>query len=144
WQIAARLEQLEKPGNYATSEIAGEPIVVVRGDDSVIRGFFNVCRHHAAAVMTEPNGCATHLQCPYHGWTYSLDGSLKSAPDLGGVCNFDRNSMGLVAAETAVWKRWVVVRLDRQGATMSSLPDLDLNNYQWFERRHYMLDCNWK
>ena len=94
--------------------------------------------------MTAPNGCATHLQCPYHGWTYSLDGSLKSAPDLGGVCNFDRNSMGLVAAETAVWKRWVVVRLDPEGASMSRLPDLDLNKYQWFERRHYMLACNWK
>src|SRR6185369_7171394 len=90
WQFAARVEQLAQPGNYVTCEVAGEPIVVVRGEDSVLRGFFNVCRHHAAAVMTEASGQAQYLRCPYHGWTYSLDGSLKSAPDLGGVCNFDR------------------------------------------------------
>src|SRR5882762_10154329 len=54
WQFAARLDQLREPGQYATTEIAGEPIVIVRGSDGELRGFFNVCRHHAAAVMTEP------------------------------------------------------------------------------------------
>src|SRR5262245_51559196 len=76
WQVAARIEQVSRPGQYATCEVAGEPIVVVRGEDDAPRGFFNVCRHHAAAVMTEPAGEATHLRCPYHGWTYSLDGRL--------------------------------------------------------------------
>ena len=56
WQFVARMDQLLQPGSYVTSEIAGEPIVVVRGADNVLRGFFNVCRHHAAAVMTEPEG----------------------------------------------------------------------------------------
>src|SRR6267143_3422363 len=53
WHVAARTDQLCAPGNFVTSEIAGEPIVVIRGHDDVVRGFFNVCRHHAAAVMTE-------------------------------------------------------------------------------------------
>jgi hypothetical protein len=61
--------------------------------------FFNVCRHHAAAVMTEPEGKAAQLRCPYHGWTYSLEGELKGTPDFSGVCNFDRASNGLVSLE---------------------------------------------
>ena len=67
WQLAARLDQLTQPGQYVTTDVAGEPVVVVRGNDGVLRGFFNVCRHHAAAVMTEPHGQAAHLRCPYHG-----------------------------------------------------------------------------
>src|SRR5262245_53478068 len=74
WQVAARVEQIEKPGQFVTYDIAGEPIVIVRGDDNIIRGFFNVCRHHAAAVMTQPSGVASQMQCPYHGWMYALDG----------------------------------------------------------------------
>ena len=90
WQLAARADQVAEPGKYVTTDIAGEPVVIVRGNDGVLRGFFNVCRHHAAAVMTEPEGKAAQLRCPYHGWTYSLEGELKGTPDFSGVCNFDR------------------------------------------------------
>src|SRR6266568_1938184 len=76
WHFAARADQLQRPGDYVTTEIAGEPIVLIVGADSVLRGFFNVCRHHAAAVMTEPAGNVTQMRCPYHGWTYSLDSVL--------------------------------------------------------------------
>src|SRR5687767_8524975 len=65
WQMVGRADQVTEPGQYITNEIAGEPVVVVRGADSVLRGFFNVCRHHAAAVMTEPAGQANQLRCPY-------------------------------------------------------------------------------
>src|SRR5262252_9364940 len=61
WQLVGRVDQLRRPGQYVTGEIAGEPIVVVRGSDQVLRGFFNVCRHHAAAVMTEAAGTVPHL-----------------------------------------------------------------------------------
>src|SRR5262245_40896415 len=54
WQVVGRIDQLRDPGDYVTTEVAGEPIVIVRGSDRILRGFFNVCRHHAAAVMTEP------------------------------------------------------------------------------------------
>lgn len=145
WQLAGRIEQLEKPGRYITWDLAGEPVVVVRGSDGVLRGFFNVCRHHAAAVMTELAGEAAEMRCPYHGWTYSLEGKLKSAPDLGAVCNFDRASMGLLPVETAVWKKWVFVKLDPLGPpALPQIRDLDLANLHWVERRHYRLECNWK
>src|SRR5262245_17015170 len=95
WQLAGRADQVREPGQYLTWELANEPVLVVRGDDGELRGFFNVCRHHAAAVMTEPEGRAKNLRCPYHGWTYGLDGRLRGTPDFNGVCNFDRAENGL-------------------------------------------------
>lgn len=145
WQLAGRIEQVEKPGQYVTLELAGEPLVAVRGSDGILRAFFNVCRHHAAAVVTDAAGEAAQLQCPYHGWTYSLEGQLKSAPDLGAVCNFDRASMGLKPVEISVWRKWIFVRLDPAGSLkLPELPDLELDKLHWVERRRYTLDCNWK
>src|SRR5882672_8980023 len=120
WQFTARVDQLEEPGNFATTEIAGEPIVIVRGSDKVVRGFFNVCRHHAAAVMTEVAGHASQLRCPYHGWTYSLEGELKGTPDFSEVCSFDRADNGLAPVEISTWENWVFVRLGGQVRQLSS------------------------
>jgi len=161
WQAVARLDQVREPGCYVTNEIAGEPIVIVRGSDAELRGFFNVCRHHAAAVMTAPEGQASQLRCPYHGWTYSLSGELKGTPDFGGVCNFDRGENGLAPLEIAVWEKWVFVRLTgKQNPSLnnsnSSLTEflgnnllyqigvLGLEKLHWIERRRYSLNCNWK
>src|SRR5580693_4681684 len=63
WQLVARTDQVRSPGQFVRATIAGEPIVVVRGNDGVVRGFYNVCRHHAAAVVTEPCGQASLLHC---------------------------------------------------------------------------------
>ncbi|HKR59390.1 MAG TPA: Rieske (2Fe-2S) protein, partial [Pyrinomonadaceae bacterium] len=123
WQLAARVDQLRDPGQYVTCEIGNEPIVTVCGNDRQVRGFFNVCRHHAAAVMTDPAGTAPHLRCPYHGWTYSLEGALKGAPDFSGVCDFDKSANGLLPVETATWENWAFVRLGNQAAQPVSLND---------------------
>jgi choline monooxygenase len=154
WQYAARLDQLTRSGNYVTADIAGEPIVVVRSSDDTLRGFFNVCRHHAAAVMTAAEGNANQLRCPYHGWTYSLEGELKGTPDFAGVCNFDRATNGLVPVENSVWEKWVFLRLSREPALplrdsisselIDQFESLALDTLHWSERRHYTFDCNWK
>ncbi|MDR7133462.1 choline monooxygenase [Lysobacter niastensis] len=153
WQLAGRVDQLREPGQYVTCEIAGEPIVLVRGSDGELRGFFNVCRHHAAAVMTEPSGCVQNLRCPYHGWTYTLEGALKGTPSFNSECHFDRSQHGLAPVATAVWENWVFVRLDAQGPSLEEflgqdlieqVRPLQLSNLHWFERRHYYFDCNWK
>ena len=154
WQLAARVDQLQQPGQYVTCELAaGEPVVVVRDDAGEVRGFFNVCRHHAAAVVTEPEGAASVLRCPYHGWTYGLDGQLKGTPDFAGVCDFDRSANGLVQVETAAWEKWIFVRLEQGVPSLERFPgselstrieSLGLGTLRWMERRHYTLDCNWK
>src|SRR5215813_2261987 len=154
WQFAARVDQLPRSGDFVTTEIAGEPIVIVRGSDNELRGFFNVCRHHAAAVMTEPEGRVSQMRCPYHGWTYSLEGELKGTPDFSGVCNFEKADHGLVPVCLQTWEQWLFVRIgDRQRAPLKPVAEdvlqrqiqtLGLANLHWFERRRYELKCNWK
>jgi choline monooxygenase len=161
WQIVGRIDQLRAPGNYVTTDIAGEPLVIVRGKDDVVRGFFNVCRHHAAAVMTEAEGRASQMRCPYHGWTYSLEGKLKGTPDFTDVCDFDRARNGLTPVEIAAWENWILAKLDGEqqsplADTNASLPEflgaelidqiraLGLDRLHWLERRRYTLNCNWK
>jgi choline monooxygenase len=152
WIAAGRADQVAAPGDFFTLDLAGEPLVVVRGPDGVLRAFFNVCRHHAAAVMRAPCGTAQHLRCPYHGWTYGLDGSLKGAPEFAGVCNFDRAQNGLVPVRVAEWEQFVFVNLCDEASPLErflgDLPErvtpLGLKSRRFFERRTYTLACNWK
>jgi choline monooxygenase len=158
WQVAARVDQLSQPGDYVTTDIGGEPIVIVRGSDNRVRGFFNVCSHHAAAVMNEPEGHANQLRCPYHGWTYSLEGELKGTPDFNDVCDFDRSEKGLQPIEIAEWEKWIFARIGGEqqlpltgndsplceAKLNHEIADLKLADLHWLERRRYVLNCNWK
>jgi choline monooxygenase len=153
WQMIGRAKQLRELGQYITGELAGERMLVVRGHDDILRGFYNVCRHHAAAVMTESQGQVDHLRCPYHGWTYNLEGALIVAPEFGGVCNFDKAINGLIPVQTAIWHGWVFVKLDSDGPSLEKFfgnqligkfEGLNLKELHWSERRSYTVNCNWK
>ncbi|HEV2352341.1 MAG TPA: aromatic ring-hydroxylating dioxygenase subunit alpha [Terriglobia bacterium] len=152
WQVMARFDQLRGAGDYVTATVAHEPIVAVRGADGVLRAFFNVCRHHAAAVATEPAGNASALRCPYHGWTYGLDGRLKGIPEFDGVCNFDRIANGLLPIRVEVWENFVLINLDPTalplhdflGSLVARVRPLSLSQLHFVERRTYTLNCNWK
>jgi len=171
WLVTGRADQVSEAGQYFTTEVAGEPLLVVRGADGVLRAFFNVCRHHAAAVVTEPAGRAASFifRCPYHGWSYSADGSLKGVPEFDGVLNFERRENGLLAVRTEAWEQFVFVNLDpgapplppqqaksglaggpglaeylfQAGLTRRVAP-LGLADLHFFETRSYVLNCNWK
>ena len=152
WIAVGRIDQVAAQGQFFTVEIAGEPLVVVRGSDNELRAFFNVCRHHAAAVANVPCGTVQQLRCPYHGWTYGLDGSLKGAPEFAGVSSFERKSNGLVPVRVETWEQFIFVNLDPGAAAlMISLGDLParvamlgLSDLSFFERKTYSLACNWK
>jgi choline monooxygenase len=152
WQLVGRGEQVEKPGQFVTASVAGEPIVVVRGNDNILRGFYNVCRHHAAAVVMEECGLASILHCPYHGWNYGLDGSLKGMPEFDGVKNFDRQQNGLVPIKAEIWEKFVFVNLDTDASTLSEFlgglvartAPLGLSQLHHFDRHTYDIHCNWK
>jgi choline monooxygenase len=154
WQYAGRVDQLRAPGHYVACELpCGEPVVVVRGQDEQLRGFFNVCRHHAAAVVTDAQGTARQFRCPYHGWTYALDGELKGTPDFSGVCDFDRAANGLVPIACSASAAWVFVKPDAGGLSLDQflgsdlvrqLNALGIDGLHWMERRSYTLNCNWK
>jgi choline monooxygenase len=152
WQLVARLDQLKKPGEFVSTTVAGEPVVVVRGADGVLRAFYNVCRHHAAAVVAQPCGQASHLHCPYHGWNYGLDGSLKGMPEFEGVENFDRAQNGLVPIRVETWEGFVFINLDNEavslkevlGGLVERVAPLGISKLHYFDRRTYDLHCNWK
>jgi choline monooxygenase len=152
WQVVGRAEQVEQAGQFVTATIAGEPIVVVRGADAQLRAFYNVCRHHAAKVVTEPCGSASILHCPYHGWNYGLDGSLKGMPEFDGVKNFERHENGLVPVKADIWEAFVFVSLDLKaqplqnflGGLVKRCAPLGLAKLHYFDTRVYDIACNWK
>jgi len=153
WQVVGRADQVRGRGQFFTADVAGEPIVVVRGDDEQLRAFYNVCRHHAAAVVPEAAGCAKQFRCPYHGWTYGIDGALKGMVEFEGVCNFDRAANGLVPIRLDVWENFVFINLDGRclplhnflGTAPELVSPLQLTKkLQYFDRRVYTLNCNWK
>ena len=153
WQVVGRVDQVQESGQFLTADLVGEPVVVVRGGDAQLRAFYNVCRHHAAAVVTEPQGCAKQFRCPYHGWTYGIDGSLKGMVEFDGVCNFDRANNGLVPIRLDNWENFVFVNLNNDALPLRSflgaVPDLVApleltKKLHFFDRRVYTLHCNWK
>jgi choline monooxygenase len=152
WQLVGRAEQVEKPGQFISTTIAGEPIVVVRGNDHILRAMYNVCRHHAAAVVTEPCGQTSILHCPYHGWNYGLDGSLKGMPEFDGVQGFERQKNGLLPARAEAWENFVFVNLDLEAASLRDflgglvkrVAPLGVSKLHYFDSRVYDIACNWK
>jgi choline monooxygenase len=151
WLIAARGDQFVKAGDFVAGSIAGEPYVVTRDEDGTLRAFYNVCRHHAAQIAVGA-GCAESLVCPYHGWTYALDGRLLRAPELGAVKNFDREQFGLVPMHVEEWCGLVFIcmaerprPLDHDLAEVGSrLSAMGMDRLQFVARRKYTLACNWK
>jgi choline monooxygenase len=152
WQVVARIDQTTTPGQFVTTQLVGEPLLIVRAEGDKLSAFFNVCRHHAAAVVTEPEGRASIFRCPYHGWSYGLDGSLKGAPEFEGVCNFDRAQNGLISVRVGIWEHFVFVNLNPQcepletflGGLIARVAPASPKNLHFFERRVYTLNCNWK
>jgi choline monooxygenase len=152
WQAVGRTAQVEKAGQYVTATVAGEPIVAVRGSDGILRAFYNVCRHHAMTVMNEPCGHAQHMRCPYHGWTYNLEGELRGMTEFEGVCNFDRAQNGLVPVRVEIWESFIFVNLDPHaaplrdflGALVGLSKPLNFGGLKFVERRSYIQQCNWK
>ncbi|MGH9743533.1 MAG: aromatic ring-hydroxylating oxygenase subunit alpha [Candidatus Acidiferrum sp.] len=153
WQAVGRADQVRSAGQFFTVDLAGEPLAVIRGENGKLRGFYNVCRHHAAAVVTEAQGCAKQFRCPYHGWTYGIDGALKGMVEFDGVCNFDRAKNGLVPIRVDTFENFVFVNLDGKAAPLFDflgvVPELvapiELSKkLHFFDRRVYTLNCNWK
>ncbi len=152
WQVVGRSEQVAKSGQFLTADIAGEPVLVVRGDDGVLRAFHNVCRHRAAPVMTEPCGQATKLRCRYHGWTYDLAGRLRGVPEFDGVADFCREDNGFAAMAVDTWGPLVFVHAKPQAASLLDLlapfdkrsVRQSMEQLRFVRRKEYDLACNWK
>lgn len=151
WQVVGHVHQAAEPGDYFTFDLIGEPLLIVRGDDGVLRGFYNVCRHRAGNPATDC-GNRKLFRCGYHGWTYRLDGALLVTPEFDGVEDFDPKNFGLVPVRLEEWFNLIFVNLDPKARPLrESLGDMpvqaakfDFSAMKFSERRTYDMQCNWK
>jgi len=136
---------LPEAGSYVARTAAGIPLVVVRGDDGVVRGFRNACRHRGVQVA-EGSGCAKAFRCSYHGWTYRLNGALQHVPHEAGFPGLDKEQHGLTPVQ--VLERagliFVTQQDDAIAEDLGDLPEFFSDKQQLFNSREYTLDLNWK
>lgn len=153
WQPAGYADAVAAPGAYFACEIAGEPVLVTRAKDGVLRAMSNVCRHRGA-VIAEGKGDAQVLRCPYHAWTYNLDGALLGQPEFEGVENWDRSRVCLPRFRVEAWGPFVFVNLDPAAPALAEVLDripeeiaavgCPIDRLRYSRRRDYVIECNWK
>ncbi len=157
WICVGRSDQLEKPGDYFTGDIMGNPYVVLLDENKKLRAFHNVCRHLGHEVASE-HGNSCELTCSYHGWTYKLDGSIKAMPHMGAFC-FDVKRVGLKKMSVAQWGPFIFVDMDGSWTeddkdirnlnedfdpVFKVLEEMGMSHMKHVERRVYDIKCNWK
>ncbi|MEO1193452.1 MAG: aromatic ring-hydroxylating dioxygenase subunit alpha [Pseudomonadota bacterium] len=152
WVGLCHVGELPNPGDFFTTELVGEQLLVCHDSEGQLRVFSNVCRHRGNQVVTEAKGNRTRFVCGYHAWTYGTDGALKTAPLMKKVRSFDPASCGLKEFETEVWENFLFVNLDGTASPlaprMTGLSRL-MTNYH-HELRHLVFmeetvwNTNWK
>jgi phenylpropionate dioxygenase-like ring-hydroxylating dioxygenase large terminal subunit len=121
WQIVCHESDIAAPGEWRTLEHLGESVVVIRGDDGIVRAFLNVCRHRASRIVSGNSGCAKRLTCPYHAWTYALNGLLIGVPHVDDYAVIDRSTLGLLPVELEAWHGFLFVRLEAGGPSVAEM-----------------------
>ena len=111
WVFVGHQSQVAKPGDYFLADVAGESLIVTKDQRSTIRAFYNVCRHRGARLCEEQNGHAAAIQCPYHAWTYALDGRLLGAPHMDETPGFTKTEYPLKPVNLALWEGFIFVNL---------------------------------
>lgn len=155
WQLACHVSDIPQEGDWTTFDIAGERALIVRGKDKVVRAFHNVCRHRGSRVVAGESGrCKSAMVCPFHGWSYNLDGTLRAVPKAKTFPKLDPVTHGLVPLEHEIWHGFVFVRFKPgpQGsvASLMALHETEASAYRLDEVRPYspqtrdMMDVNWK
>ncbi len=153
WVYAGPAEHVADPGSYAATQVGHVPIVVTRSRDGALRAFVNVCRHRAY-MIARGHGCRATLQCPYHAWTYELDGSLKNVPRSEREEDFDPDNFSLLPASVDTWGPWLFVNPDPGAAplaeTLGNLPaivaggGLDIDSLRFHSGGEWPIEANWK
>jgi phenylpropionate dioxygenase-like ring-hydroxylating dioxygenase large terminal subunit len=111
WQIACHVSDLPEPGNYLAMDVVGERALILRGQDGAVRAFHNICRHRGSRLVADEKGsCRNALVCPFHGWVYNLDGTLRGAARPRSFPPLDKDEFALKALECEIWQGFVFIR----------------------------------
>ena len=151
WFCVGRADALAAPGDYAALELAGQPVAVIRGHDGALRAVSNVCLHRMSTLL-HGRGNATSIVCPYHAWTYGLDGRLRGAPAMERNRAFDKADYRLPALRCEEWLGWVFVTLNAEAEPVAArlagaealIDDFDMANYRQSFFEEHVWDTNWK
>ena len=151
WQYACPLSRVQEPGQFARVDFLGQSYLIVRDSEGILRGHHNVCRHHAALLL-EGQGCVERLVCPYHGWTYELNGRLAKAPRMGAMQDFDRERFGLEPVAVEAWGPFVFFHAGQPARALREelaqleprLEALGTSQLKHVSQRRYPMECNWK
>lgn len=153
WQYAGPLEWVAEPGCFFAAQVGHVPVAIVRGKDGTLRGFVNVCRHRGHLVVSG-EGCRETLQCPYHAWTYDLDGTLRKAPRSEREPGFDPAGLSLLSVSVGTWGPFVFVNPDPDAApleeALANLPSIvatsgvDLHAVRFHSHHELPIEANWK
>jgi Rieske 2Fe-2S family protein len=130
WVLVGHQSQIAQAGDYFTAEIAGESLIIVRDKRDAIRGFYNVCRHRGSRLIENRNGRSQGIQCPYHAWTYALDGRLIGAPHMDDVPGFDKADYSLHPVSLALWEGFIFANLADASTSRSNRDYISLE--EWF------------
>ncbi len=151
WQFVTSIDQLQRIGSFVSGDFCGEPYFIIRNEKNEIKAFFNVCKHHAALLL-QGQGCTSEIICPYHAWTYDLNGQLKKAPQMAGVKNFDREALSLKEIPVKIFSQFVLLNFsekipefDTELTKLSQiLANAGTEKLRFRERKIYEIKCNWK
>ena len=151
WLCAGRADALPNPGDYLTMEINGEPVIILRDREGTLRGMSNVCRHRMSTLL-EGRGNVRSIVCPYHAWTYNLDGSLRGAPAMARNEGFCKDDVKLPAIRVEDWLGWIMVTLnpdapppsERLAGVERLVGHLPMATYREVFREEFRWDTNWK
>ncbi|WP_457774738.1 aromatic ring-hydroxylating oxygenase subunit alpha [Phycobium rhodophyticola] len=151
WYCVGRADALPEAGDYITAELAHQPVVVLRGRDGHLRALSNVCLHRMSTIL-EGRGKVRALTCPYHGWTYNLDGTLRGAPAMGLNEGFCKESYKLPTVRCEEWLGWVFITLDPEATPVAEelagveglVSGYDMTNYTETFYEEHEWDTNWK
>ncbi|KVI11819.1 Aromatic-ring-hydroxylating dioxygenase, alpha subunit [Cynara cardunculus var. scolymus] len=160
WQAVGCTHQIQEANSFFTGRLGNVEYVVCRDENGELRAFHNVCRHHAS-LLAYGSGKGSCFVCPYHGWTYGLDGRLLKATRITGIKNFNVKEFGLVPVRVAIWGPFILLNLERKGFDQQNCDDnvgmewlgstseiLSTNgvdtSLSYLRRREYTIECNWK
>jgi len=121
WQFVCHVNQLKRPGDFATLDMMRDSVIVMRGHDGAIRAFANACRHRGSRLLDGSGSCRSHIACPYHGWTYDLDGRLAAVPSERTFAGLDRSALGLKAFAVEILLGLVFVRICGNGPSLADM-----------------------
>src|SRR6266542_5797876 len=131
WVLVVHQSRIAQAGDYFTAEVAGESLIIVRDKRAEICGFYNVCRHRGSRLIENRKGqLSAAIQCPYHAWTYGLDGRLLGAPHMDDVLGFNKTDYSLHPVNVALWEGFIFVNLADASTSRSNRDYISLE--EWF------------